>query len=71
MNIVSLSCGFGHSVFVTKDGDVYACGYNNNGQLGLGDTTNRATPSLIGSISDVKKVHAEASLSYLLKTAEA
>ena len=71
MNIVSLSCGEYHSVFITKDGDAYACGSNSQGQLGLGDTVNRATPTLIGSISDVKKVHAESILSYLLKTAEA
>jgi alpha-tubulin suppressor-like RCC1 family protein len=40
--------------FVTSAGVVYATGYNNNGQLGIGTTVNNTTPSLIsGSITGV------------------
>ena len=37
----------GHSVFVTKDGLVYACGLNDEGQLGVGDTDRRLVPTLV------------------------
>ncbi len=33
--------------FITGSGECFACGSNFNGQLGLGDTTNRSTPEKI------------------------
>lgn len=36
--IVSLACGYRHSLFVTRQGDVYACGENGSGQLGVTQT---------------------------------
>jgi len=36
LKIVQASCGKSHSMFVTEDGDVWACGDNNMGQLGIG-----------------------------------
>lgn len=39
--------GGGHVVGLTTDGDVYAWGYNGNGQLGVGDVTNRSSPVLV------------------------
>ena len=44
--VVGASCSFA----LTKSGKVYAWGYNNSGQLGLGDSgsgTNRTTPTQI------------------------
>lgn len=35
-DIISVSAGTAHSLALTKDGDVYAWGFNNYGQLGLG-----------------------------------
>jgi alpha-tubulin suppressor-like RCC1 family protein len=38
------AAGYGHSLFLTNDGKVYACGRNSEGQLGDGTYTNRLTP---------------------------
>lgn len=35
-NIVKVVAGWGHSAALTKDGQVYVCGRNYQGQLGLG-----------------------------------
>lgn len=37
-------------------GELYTWGYNNIGQLGLGDTTNRSTPTRVGLLSNWVKV---------------
>ena len=39
LNIVSAACGKGHTLFLTDKGDVYACGENKMGQLGIGNQT--------------------------------
>lgn len=38
---------------LTSAGTVYAWGYNNHGQLGQGDTTNRTIPTLMASLSGI------------------
>ena len=35
------------SYLIDSNGDVYSCGYNGHGQLGLGDTTNRSSFTLV------------------------
>ena len=47
LKIIAISCGDSHSLFVTDTGTVYSTGWNPNGQLGLGDTTQRNVPTLI------------------------
>ena len=53
VNIVGISVGnassysYCHVFFLADDGTVYACGYNAYGQLGLGDTTTRSTPTAL------------------------
>ena len=47
--INDISCGWSHSLFLTNTGRVYSCGTNPNGELGLGDTVTRFTPTLIDS----------------------
>lgn len=56
-------CGYGitaadieHHVAITTDGKLWAWGYNNNGQLGLGDTANRTTPVQVGTLTNWKKI---------------
>jgi len=39
--IIKLAAGGFHSLVVLKNGNLWACGYNHSGQLGLGDTENR------------------------------
>ena len=38
-----------HSAAIKSDGTLWLWGYNNYGQLGLGDTTNRSSPTQVGS----------------------
>ena len=44
-----------HSMFILQDGTVKACGQNNYGQLGLGDTDNRTFPVDL-SIEGVRRI---------------
>ncbi|MDZ7815309.1 MAG: hypothetical protein U5N86_04660 [Planctomycetota bacterium] len=47
-----LAAGFPHSLVLYSDGSVYAWGWNDEGQLGLGDDVERDTPTLVGALSD-------------------
>jgi alpha-tubulin suppressor-like RCC1 family protein len=44
---VSVAAGVATSALVTADGDVYAWGANNAGQLGIGSTTDAQVPTLV------------------------
>jgi alpha-tubulin suppressor-like RCC1 family protein len=56
-SITNVSCGGDHMVIMDSDGVVYATGFNNNGELGLGDGidrnvfTSNATPVTASQIS--------------------
>lgn len=41
ISFAHISCGGGHTVIVSVEGDVYSTGLNSSGQLGLGDIDNR------------------------------
>jgi E3 ubiquitin-protein ligase HERC4 len=45
--VVGVSCGSTHTVFLTDEGNIYACGDNHCGQLGTGDTQSRLIPTKI------------------------
>ena len=49
--IAMWACGsqYGWSFAVTQDNQLWAWGYNGQGQLGLGDTSNRLVPTLVTS----------------------
>jgi uncharacterized protein YjbI with pentapeptide repeats len=44
-NIVGISCGNSHSVFLDTSGNVFTCGSNDNGQLGLENYVSTSVPT--------------------------
>ena len=68
-DVKQIASGGSHTVILKNDGSVWACGYNNNGQLGLGDTTNRATFTKVTTNvnNDVKQVACGAYNTFILK----
>jgi alpha-tubulin suppressor-like RCC1 family protein len=57
-----MSCGNNHTLMIDTDlgnsGYLYSTGFNGNGELGLGDTSNRNVPNQIGSDNTWIKVSA-------------
>jgi alpha-tubulin suppressor-like RCC1 family protein len=49
-----VSAGEQHSMFVLANGDVYGCGSNEFGQLGLGDVAEAHTPGKIHAFADLR-----------------
>lgn len=72
--VISVAAGAGHSVALTKSGDVYTFGCNDGGQLGLGyadETKNNKKvryimPHKVGNISDAVKIDANVSNSFVI-----
>jgi alpha-tubulin suppressor-like RCC1 family protein len=56
--ITALAAGYGHNLFVTGDGKLWAEGANAEGQLGIGTTESQHTPVLVTSASNVIAVAA-------------
>ncbi|XP_030635910.1 RCC1 and BTB domain-containing protein 1 isoform X1 [Chanos chanos] len=54
--ITAVACGSHHSVALTHDGEVFAWGYNNCGQVGSGSTANQPTPRKVSSCLQNKVV---------------
>ena len=55
-----------HSVFIDIDGNVYASGYNNRGQLCLGDERNREFPTQIKMPNNEKAISAAVGIEFTL-----
>ncbi len=71
VNIVSVSCGNEHTLFVSDQGWVYGCGNNGQGQLGL--TTENGllkTPLKIESLDKIRVVQAAAGFAHSLFLSE-
>lgn len=47
---------YGISAFIASNGDLYTCGYNGHGGLGIGSTTNASTPTKVTNITSVSQV---------------
>src|SRR5437868_13200657 len=45
----NINAGLRHSLILTINGEIYGCGYNEFGQLGLGNYSNRNTPILLSN----------------------
>ncbi|KAM0728094.1 RCC1 and BTB domain-containing protein 1 [Formica fusca] len=55
-HIVDVACGSHHSLVLTEDGEVYAWGQNNCGQVGSSLSTNQGAPRQVNSNLTGKKV---------------
>lgn len=56
--VTDVAAGFGYSLAVTADGDVYSWGRNTNGQLGDGTIADRGEPTRVENVSDATMVSA-------------
>jgi alpha-tubulin suppressor-like RCC1 family protein len=56
--VVAIAAGNNSSYAVKTDGTVWAWGYNANGQLGDGSTTNRTTPVAVSGLTNVVAIAA-------------
>jgi alpha-tubulin suppressor-like RCC1 family protein len=66
-NIAQVTAGPYHGLAATRDGLVWAWGFNRYGQLGDGTTEDRATPALVSGLGCVIQVTAAADTSFALK----
>ena len=48
--MISVACGDTHTIAMTADGKLYGFGRNQNGQLGLGTSTDQLHPTLIDAL---------------------
>ena len=57
-DIKEVYCGFHHTIIIKNDDTLWSCGYNEYGQLGLGDTNNRNIFTHIDTnTDDIKEVY--------------
>ncbi|XP_031564705.1 RCC1 and BTB domain-containing protein 1-like [Actinia tenebrosa] len=54
--ITQIACGSHHSLALTSEGEVYAWGYNNCGQIGSGSMTNQSSPRKVASTLNNRKI---------------
>jgi hypothetical protein len=54
-NIVQISCGFWHSLFLGSNGEVWSCGYNYYGQLG--NSSGTTIPKLIPNLKNIIQIY--------------
>jgi alpha-tubulin suppressor-like RCC1 family protein len=47
VRVTKVACGGYHTLILTSDNDLYACGANNQGECGTGTTTDVNVPKLI------------------------
>jgi alpha-tubulin suppressor-like RCC1 family protein len=66
--VSSISAGANHSLALKSDGTVWAWGYNAQGELGNGTTTNSSLPVQVSGLSGVISISAGANHSLALKS---
>ena len=68
-DVKQIACGQYHTFILKNDGSVWSCGRNNDGKLGLGDTTDRTTFTQVTTNinNDVKQVACGGSHTIILK----
>ena len=65
-NIVHFVCGYGHSLFLDSEGNVFSVGANKYGQLGLGHNTDQNELNKIPNIPPIKIISCGSSSCYLI-----
>jgi alpha-tubulin suppressor-like RCC1 family protein len=63
---VKIAAGCRHSLALSENGEVYAFGDNGSGQLGLGDTEERNSPTRIPTLSGAKAIAGGGYYSFVL-----
>ena len=67
-DVKSIYCGYNHTIILKNNGMLFGCGLNNYGQLGLGDTDNRSTFTIIGINSgNIKEIYLGGEHTIILK----
>jgi len=54
--VVLISCGSHHTMALTSEGEVYAWGQNNSGQVGCGSTANQPTARRVSAVIGNTKI---------------
>src|SRR3990167_4759102 len=67
LNVHSVSAAQFQSLFLDTDGNVWSCGENTVGQLGLGDTQSRHRVNKIENLPPIKSIYAESSHSVFIE----
>jgi alpha-tubulin suppressor-like RCC1 family protein len=70
IRVKAIAAGEGYSLALTESGEVYAWGWNEHGQLGLGDTAVRLTPMKVPGLIRVKAIAAGEGYSLALTSGE-
>nr|XP_006818715.1 PREDICTED: probable E3 ubiquitin-protein ligase HERC4-like [Saccoglossus kowalevskii] len=73
MRVVQVACGSSHSLALTTNGQIYAWGANDHGQLGLGSKESMSKPTLVSSLQGlpVKQITCGRSHSFALSVSGA
>ena len=64
INIVDIKCGGEHSLFLSSNNNVYACGHGYLGQLGFGNDKNINKPLIVKSLTNKKIIEIAAGWSH-------
>ena len=48
--MAQLACGSQHCLVLTAEGELWSCGNNSHGELGVGDRAARASPTRLDSL---------------------
>ncbi|MDL1957033.1 MAG: RCC1 repeat- and reductase domain-containing protein [Candidatus Desulfofervidus auxilii] len=67
-DVIQIAPGWEHTLFLKSDGTVYACGRNNDGQLGDGTTTNRYKIVRVKNLTNIIYIAAGSSHSLAVKS---
>ena len=66
-NIKEIYCGRSHTIILKNDGTLWGTGWNDVGQLGLGDYTNRSTfTQITTNTNDIKEIYCGSHHNFIL-----